>query len=52
MFQIQGLGMLLGPVYFTFLVERSDSWIIGTTALIPFTLLMMTLAHPIQIDED
>ena len=52
MFQIEGLGLLLGPVYFTFLVERSDSWIIGTTALIPFTLLMMTLAHPIQIDED
>jgi len=48
MFQIQGIGMLLGPVYFTTLVEYSASWIIGTIALIPFTVMMMLLSLPID----
>jgi len=48
MFQIQGIGMLLGPVYFTTLVEYSASWIIGTIALIPFTVMMMLLSLPIN----
>jgi len=51
MFQIQGVGMLLGPVYFTTLVERSESWIIGTMALIPFSLMMMMLSWPVNSDD-
>ena len=50
MFQIQGFGMLLGPVYFTMVVEHSASWIIGTIALIPFTLVMALLSLPISDD--
>ena len=43
-FQIQGLGMLVGPTLISWVVETTHSWNIGILCLIPACLAIIALS--------
>ena len=45
MFQIQGLGVLVGPAWFGFFVDSLGTWLAGFAALIPFALATAIMAR-------
>ena len=50
-FQIQGLGMLLGPALISWVVETTHSWNIGILCLIPACLAIIALSERLVLSD-
>jgi MFS family permease len=50
-FQIQGLGMLIGPALISWVVETTHSWNIGILCLIPACLAIIALSGRLVLPD-
>ncbi|MDA8717325.1 MFS transporter [Alphaproteobacteria bacterium] len=50
-FQIQGLGMLIGPALISWIVETTQSWNIGILCLIPACLALIALSGRLVLPD-